>query len=270
VFSKDRALQLQALLVSYRAQVSDPQPLTVLFAASSPEHRDAYEEVREELSSNSVVFVEQESADSFRKQLMTIIQEVSFERIFFLVDDIVFIEPVNLSHLCSWATSSSVPSMRLGRNIEWAYTSSQPERSPSFRRLPDQLLAWRWGRGELDWAYPLSLDGNIFMTEEIKRITSNLAFSSPNTLEDAMQRFKRQFSNRWGICYAKSRIVNLPLNRVQNDIANLHGNLHQDDLLKAWNRGLRLDVSALTGLVNSSVHEDLHPPLRAGSVRDGD
>lgn len=259
VFSKDRAMQLHALLSSYRARLQDPQPLTVLFSASTPEHLAAYKAVAVDFESRTTIFVEQTNGSSFRVQFLALLRAVTTARVFFLVDDIVFIEPFDLGQLCSWASSASVPSMRLGRNIEWAYTSSEPQRVPRLRTLSDQLVAWRWARGELDWAYPLSLDGNVFMTEEMLRLATSIPFTSPNTLEEALQRFRRRFSRRWGVCFAKSRVVNLPLNRVQNEIMNLHGDLHQDDLLKLWHEGMQINVTALVGFVNRSVHEDIEP-----------
>ena len=45
VVSKDRALQLYSLLSTYRELVTNPAPLTVIYTASTIEHRNAYQEV---------------------------------------------------------------------------------------------------------------------------------------------------------------------------------------------------------------------------------
>ena len=47
VFSKDRALQLHALLCSYSEKVATPVPLRILYCVSTPEHQKAYDEIME-------------------------------------------------------------------------------------------------------------------------------------------------------------------------------------------------------------------------------
>jgi hypothetical protein len=64
-----------------------------------------------------------------------------------------------------------------------------------------------------------------------------------------------------GVCFPKSRTVNIPANRVQSDRLNRHGERHQDELAKLWLSGYRLDVAALDGYVNEAAHEEIDLPM---------
>jgi hypothetical protein len=128
------------------------------------------------------------------------------------------------------------------------------------------LLAWLWKYGELDWKYPLSLDGHIFKRMEILALLKTLDFDSPNRLEEKLQKFQAVFSWRLGVCYAKSRLVNIPYNRVNTDIKNRHGSVHQENMLRIWNKGYRIDRKSYYGIVNESAHQEF--PLHLTSQEE--
>ena len=82
-------------------------------------------------------------------------------------------------------------------------------------------------------------------------------FSAPNTLEDQLQKFRRFFLFRKGVAYNKSRIVNIPCNKVQIENKNLCGNMHQDFLLEQWQKGYQIDYQKLYGVNNTSAHQEI-------------
>jgi hypothetical protein len=120
----------------------------------------------------------------------------------------------------------------------------------------DGLFSWKWQDGESDWGYPLSVDGNLFLRNEMLFLFESLQFSSPNTLEAAMQIFAELYIQRQGICFDLPRLVNIPCNVVQRDFANRHGVLSALDLLKKWQNGLAIDIAPLENLRAESVHVD--------------
>ena len=61
--------------------------------------------------------------------------------------------------------------------------------------------------------------------------------------------------------FRKSRIVNIPANKVQEEINNLHGAIHQDDLLQKWFDGLAIDYAQFRGWNNRSVHQEANFPF---------
>jgi len=260
VFSKDRALQLHALLGSYFDQVKDPAQLYILYAASTKDHQNSYEEVHALFKGKDITFTPQKNNYSFREDLIDIVNDIHVNYLFFLVDDIIIIEHVSLKELTAFNPSHYVPTLRMGLNLKYCYPMQSDQSIPSNIENvvgQDELFSWYWADGELDWNYPLSVDGHFFRFKEINAMLNILDYKAPNSLESALQQFKFLFINRTGLAYRKSRIVNIPINKVQLENNNICGSIHQDDLLQLWNEGLQLDYKSLYGVNNISAHQEL-------------
>lgn len=265
IFSMDRAMQLRALLASYARNVRSAPPLHLLYRATSAGHAGAYEDVLDEFGALLKSVTRQPARETFRDQLLGILRSMDAGRVFFLVDDIVFIEPFDFAEVLRVDARQAIVSLRLGANLRYSYVVRKEQQLPPLNEWPESpnLLAWRWTAGQHDWAYPLSVDGNVFATEEMRVLAENAQFDSPNTFEGGLQEFADFYLPRLGVCYRKSRLVNIPWNKVQGDNANFHGEVHQDDLLREWQAGRRIDDEALQGYANASVHEELPLGLRA-------
>jgi hypothetical protein len=259
-FSKDRALQLHALISSYLEKVASPAPVYILYQTSTPSHQKAYDEVIEIFSKNNISFKKQDSDNSFRNDLILLLQSLHSEKIFFLVDDVLFIEDFDIEDFVKFDMDKFVPTLRMGLNLNKCYTLQKSQLLPEL--IPDIIkdedkITWQWDRGIYDWSYPLSLDGHFFSAQEIKTIIQLVDFSAPNTLEDQLQHFRRFFLFRKGVAYNKSRIVNIPCNKVQNENKNIHGDRHQDFLLEQWGKGYQMDYRQLYGFNNTSAHQEI-------------
>lgn len=264
VFSKDRALQLHGLLATLREKVRPAVPVHVLYTASSDAHHAAYRELAEMAGKDDIRFIRQETPGSFRRDLLEILFAMKCDLIFFLVDDILFTEPVDLGELLRYDPDRFVPTLRMGRNLSRCYVLQSPQPLPQFLTLPDQgkgTIVWKWNQGDLDWGYPLSVDGHFFSRREIAAMAALVSFNAPNTFEDALQVFRPWFDNRFGVGYEKSKIINIPCNRVQKERENLSGELDPDMLLERWQQGYRIDYEKLYGFVNESAHQDMPLPL---------
>lgn len=269
VFSMDRAMQLHALLGSYRDQVLNGPKLTVIYRVTSDSHSRSYDDVFAEFEDLIQIAIKQVTRESFRDILIDTLCRTQTKHVFFLVDDNLFIEPVDLGKLAAHATSFSIPSLRLGENLRRSYTLQKAQNRPPFveyslqsghAKSPTDLLSWCWNSGELDWGYPLSVDGHIFQRQEILAMAESIEFDSPNTFEGNLQHFNTAYQWRAGICFRKSRLINIPYNRVQTDYENIHGEMHQDEMLARWHDGYRIDRNSYYGVVNDSAHQEM--PLR--------
>lgn len=259
-FSKDRALQLHALLSSYLEKVASPATVYILYQTSSPSHQKSYDELIEIFSENNIFFKKQDSDNSFRSDLISLLQSVRSEKIFFLVDDVLFVEDFDIEDFVKFDPDKFVPTLRMGLNLTKCYTFQKNQQLPEL--MPDIIkdedkITWEWDQGIYDWSYPLSLDGHFFSAQEIKTMIQLIDFSAPNTLEDQLQHYCRFFMFRKGVAYYKSRIVNIPCNKVQIENKNIHGNCHQDFLLEQWQKGYQMDYRQLYGFNNTSAHQEI-------------
>lgn len=264
VFSKDRALQLHGLLSTLREKVCPDLTVHVIYLASSISHRKAYDDVHDIFEKQNVRFVQQRNTHSFRADLLEILFSLSCDMLFFLVDDMLFTELVNLDDILKFDPDAFVPSLRMGQNLTNCYVLQTPQPLPHFLDHPDSendKIIWHWDKGELDWSYPLSVDGHFFARREMTAMAALISFSAPNSFEDQLQIFRPLFNKRYGIAYKKSKIVNIPCNRVQNETKTLSGNTHPDELLAQWQKGYQIDFKKLYGMANESAHQEIALPL---------
>ncbi|MBU3917614.1 hypothetical protein KKA14_18950 [bacterium] len=258
VMSKDRALQLYSLLSTYRELVINPAPLTVIYNASTIEHANAYEEVKALIfeTSQNIKFVEE--TDGFRKTLLKILDEVQVKNIFFLVDDIVFIRNIDLTYANTLDTSRYVLSLRHSPYLTRSYTGNRSQMPPKLSkfRAMQEMFEFRWFEEGSEWSDPWSVDGQVLSTAEVRIITKVSTFSAPNSYEAALKSFNTLCVERRGLCYSESKILNLPINRVQNECENLSGSVSPEYLLDQWCKGMMLDTSNLLTHIPQSPHEE--------------
>lgn len=258
IFSKDRAFQLDALLESYFEKVMNPVNLIVLFKATNASHMRAYQEVMECYRNHNPAIQYVEEVDGFRGSLLQVLNNVRTKSIFFLVDDIIFINKVDLSIYSKVNPKTSILSLRLSPNLKRSYTMGRHLSPPNFSisTISAELLEFKWFEQSCEWSYPWSVDGNIYSTAEINVISQISKFYAPNSYEDALKLFKDIAIDRTGYCFKESKILNLAINRVQNEIKNQSGNITPEFLLEQWNKGFRMDRSKFHSYIPSSPHEE--------------
>jgi hypothetical protein len=254
VFSMDRALQLDGLLKSFFLNKLGECKIVVIYRASSDGHKKSYKDV-EKRYKNRVDFFEE--AGSFKTTLVSVLNQLECEKLFFLVDDIIFTENFDCSFLSTIDTSKYIFSLRMGNHLNYSYVVDKPQKLPQFINKDVEFLYWDWSQSEHDWAYPLSVDGHIFGVKEIRALAVQMDYKGPNSFECVLQKEKELFYKRLGMSFKKARILNNPCNKVQREVENLHGEMHQDDLLLIWESGKEIDVELLQGYINKSVHENL-------------
>lgn len=260
VLSKDRALQLYALLQTYVRYTKNPVPLFVIYNASNEAHAKAYVEVEAAFRNSDLSLTFFFEKYSFRESLIDVLGMVNTKNIFFLVDDIIFIRPVNLDGASAMDPFKTILSLRHSPHLRFSYTSAVSQFPPEFSPAhgnPDSLI-FRWFEKGNEWSDPWSLDGQVLSTAEVRVLSRLCNFRAPNTYEAALKSFGDIVRDRSGMCYVESKILNLPINRVQNEVENISGNVSTEFLLEQWNKGLMLDTSMFDAYVPKSTHEE-HP-----------
>lgn len=273
ICSFDRAFQLDALLGSIVDNVFDANKykIPVLYRYSTQEHQKAYSEMFSRHTTLNLTPILQSSGTSFREQALATIQGMTSKKLIILVDDMLIIEKVNLDEFALLPSDVYIPSLRLGSNITYSYAADMNIELPHFldkmtipeqKSFKDHIHVWQWKTGVRHWRRPLSVDGNIFDRREYLYLMQNVDFKNPNTLEDTIaSSFDEFYKHKLGICYEKAKVVNLPINNVNQiydkTFDNRYGTIHQDNLLTLWQQGQQMDYKALYGYKNRGVHEEI-------------
>ncbi len=247
VFSRDRALQLHALLESWAANAHGKADLMVLWTASDPEHESSYRELSN-LWAGRVRF--RREAD-FRADLLAELEVFPSTHLFFLTDDAMVLRPFDVSDCLLPHPRRSVFSLTHGHGLDWCFVARKTQRIPPLSKTFAGHLRWNWKDGEdgTDWSFPLSVDGKFFSRQEMSLLLSRLPFRNPNTLEMALQQFQPLFARREGVCFQDSVLVNVPCNTVQTECENFDTGAHGvHDLLLRWKTGERILWEEFAGL----------------------
>jgi glycosyltransferase involved in cell wall biosynthesis len=260
VFSKDRACQLELLLRSLKIFFKNWYKYNpcILYTYSEPAYRDGYEKLKQ-LHPEFIYICEKDSIP-FKQHVLNLARDINPYTVF-LVDDIVFRQPFDLESEAFKVFTKNREilclSLRLCPRINYCYSANKPAPPPTF----EQHLIWDWQKmpPDNDWGYPMSLDGHVFRTEEIKPIIQAIEFDSPNFFEERLTASPINLPKM--ICYSDGKILNIPANRVQETHVNRHGNLITPaELNREFLDGKTISLKNVLDVKNTAAHQEI--PLR--------
>lgn len=251
VFSKNRPAQLDLFLSSMAFNF--PEALDfgakVLYKADK-EYQEGYEVCRAYHP-----WIELVSETNFKQHVIDLIDDCR-KTTMFAVDDIVWKNKFSVKDLqykrFVESRNQICLSLRLWPGITYSYMLNRSAEKPRFV----SRFTWCNFRGTADWCYPMSVDCNIYQTADIKPIVQRISFSTPNSLEGSLARhpIKKMYMQ----CYPESKIINIPANKVQIDVArNRSENRDCFELNREFIKGKRLAYKHLAGYKNNAVHEPM-------------
>jgi hypothetical protein len=255
VFSKDRALQLELFLRSFRRFVNSPSKceISILYTYSDDGFKEGYNILMKEQPANVVFYKE----SNFKQDTIKLIDTEKYYTVFF-VDDIVFKEPFNFydeqMDIFNNNMDIACRSLRLHPHLTYCYAESRDMRQPIF----GENNIFNWTRETGDYGYPMSQDGHIFRTHQIYWMHVDLDYHAPNTLEGKLHLQRRKMPPKM-ICYEKSKIINNPMNRVQFASINRCGNISAEYLNNRFLDGYIIDIEPFVGFDNTAVHTEITP-----------
>jgi hypothetical protein len=254
IFSRDRACQLDLLLRSILEFVEGREQIrfSILYKASSSDYELGYEMLKDMFPMFHFVD-EQDSFLDFKIQTMVLIDR-SIPLLMFLVDDDLFKNSFSLDDPPVRAFENDrrimCLSLRLGQHIKHCYPVDQPVPTPDFQ----SEYVWEWKGKPGDWGYPMSLDGNIYHTAKMLPLLKYISFQNPSALESVLASDPPDIPLM--NCYPESRILNLPVNKVQRVFDNRSGNLDPAELNDAFvNRNQRICLAPFRHISNQSPHQ---------------
>lgn len=269
IFSYDRPLQLYALLESTEQLVTGLRQIFVIYRTSALDFDRGYALVKERFA--RVVFIQQkrEFARDFKELLLKALKKATSGYVLFGVDDIVVKDYIDISDAIRAMQTHNVYGcfLRLCPDINYMYSWQRPQVVPQLQKVEEGYV-WRFCEAApiSDWAYAHTVDMTIYKKSDIMHeIIHHMDFYNPNTFEAQwnQERIISKVRQRYGFCYEATKIVNVPMNIVQNThTKNPHmtcEELKPKELLKLFLDGYKMDINPLFGIENHSAHIEYQP-----------
>jgi len=253
VFSRNRPIQLHALLSSLREFATGEYRVRVLHRYDG-DYVAPLKEVRE--LHRDVEFIDE---SKFREQVIELVTS-STEHCAFLVDDIIFkesFEVERVTRVLQENPSILCFSLRLGLHLDYCFPTDSKMRIPN-GNVMDEMFAWQWKGASYDWGYPLSVDGHVFRRDQILDLTKLIPFKNPNEFEAALQFVAGQIELPHCVSFVRSPLLNVPMNRVQDEFKNRCLDISAEELNEAWISGKEIDRSRLISYINHGAHEPIN------------
>lgn len=260
VFSYDRPLQLYSCLESVRKYVkSGLGEVFVIYRISDDKFEKAYKKIKDNFSFIKMFKQNSETPkEDFKPLLLKVLLKKSINNyVAFVVDDIIVKDFIDLKTCVKAIEKHNAYGfyLRLGSNTTENYTIPFKNKElPKFKKCENGILSWKFKDGTGgDWSYPNTVDMTVYSKVDISKILKQLNYNSPNTLEGS---WAKKVDSEWkGLCFEKSKIVNIPLNIVQQDCNNQHMDGYSaDKLLEIFNGGYKIDISRLYKVENKAPH----------------
>jgi hypothetical protein len=203
VFSKDRAMQLDACLRSIEQNAPYAGDIAVVYTASTPAFEAAYAQLE---TSERVRLVRERD---FQADVRTELDAAGEHVVFHTDDDVVFERPPRAPFVPDGFAAFS---LHVGRNTTHCYAYDREQGLPQSVEA-DGIIAWDWRRAEYDFAYPMSVNGHVFHTDLIQRLLHRRRFRSPNELEHKLNQ-RRHLVPPGLLAFEQSSVVSIPANLV--------------------------------------------------------
>jgi hypothetical protein len=299
IFSKDRALQLDATLNSLfrHCKNADHVNLSILYKTTNHVLFDQYCELQKAYS--NVEFVVQ---DDFRKDIFRLLDPYpdnsQIEKIYklitalpprlvagianlmphpseqkfilFLVDDNLFVRDFDIEDAITALQENPDAigfSLRLGTNTNYCYVRDRSQALPNFVHLSEHILEYQWRGTEEDFGYPFEVSSSIYRLWDFLPLLLGLRFENPNLLEGRLAGQKISFSKVLStlLCFETSVVFSNPINKVQNISDNRAGVKHYYsslELAKLFAKGFRIDTEFYDNFIPNSSHQEVEVALK--------
>ncbi len=260
VFSYDRPLQLHALLSSMKQYVTNINTTFVIYRSSNEFYDHAYQEVMTLFSDTQFFKQGTEPKKDFKPLTLNCLNQTNSTHVLFATDDDIITDYVDINQCVEILETTGAYGfyLRLGTNITHSYYQNIALTLPPMADTTPDIVSFSFDDGQSYWAYPNNVDMTIYNKSIIQPAFTQLSYYSPNILESRWARLYKIIGR--GLCFKKSKGVNLPLNIAQDDWHNKNEELFSTtQLLNLWNQGYTMDISSFYKINNCSAHMPYTP-----------
>lgn len=266
IFSKDRPMQLYALLESVGRYVSGLNKVTVLYRTSSSKFDSGYQIVKNDFA--HVDYIQQ--APKPAKDFWPLTQKAIFDSpapyIMFAVDDDMVVDEVDCDQCTQLLDAHDALYgfyLRLGSNICHSYAANKATPVPPLQQVATSkhgaIYYWQFKDQQGGWGYPNTVDMTIYRKRDVQKVfdlfNGTIQPKHPNDFEGWWHGyFSPSVMPLYGLCFHTSKIINVPAN-VVSDWNNRHENSYSaDELLRSFVAGYKIDIAPLHKFEGNAPH----------------
>ena len=268
IFSFNRAIQLDALLTSYRQFWKNSRTkVDVIYNTSKEEFQKGYDILVSKWSSGEILFHKESSSNEgyslaerinisnfahlrhypklrhpqtdFRRLMIRLMEQNQSNEVMFMTDDAIFIEEVDITpEILMWIRESprhNQFSLRLGAGM-----NQQPE---NVSQSVD-YMNWDFYKSpqKSNWGYHFSVDAHIYDKKSILYLYKKYIFTNPNSLEGYIcQRIRARHWMGNGRCFITPKLLSYPINMVQDFNVNESMNCSPESMNDYFLKGYTLE-----------------------------
>jgi hypothetical protein len=248
VFSRDRAMQLDAFLASIeRYARSIFSSVTVLYRPTSEGFEEAYDVV-----AGDRPWAGWRRERDFRSDLVEAVGD--HDMTVFHTDDDVYFRPPPPVEL---RDDEVCFALRLGLNTTYCYPLDLQEQLVSAVEDNDRV-SWDWrAQGLGAYSYPLAVNGHVFRTAEVRSWLTGAEYANPNELEAALQGFNDRVRPRMA-SPRHNVVVSIPANVVNETYPNRNAEaVGVVELNTRFLAGDRIDTGAMDFSDVGACHQEI-------------
>lgn len=254
IYSKNRALQLDMLLRSINKYFVNVGKVFVLNDFSGEKHYKSYQKIWNKNYGLDIEFITQ-TRKTFYDVMIGVVDKINADYILPFCDDDLFIRETDIKDKVKQLNDDIVGlCFRRCPTLGNSYHTGKPIPVPNFTKT-DGVYKWKWvGAFPSRWGYPYQAGGMVYDTKFFKHIMHNIKFDLPNYLESQMMQNKEKWGRNHVMCLEKTPIVNVSVNRVQNEVKNRGGrdvNYSVDDLVDIFLNGKVVSIDDLHNYNNN-------------------
>jgi len=267
IMSKDRAMQLNAMMSSFRKHCLDIDKISkyVIYKTTSKIHKEQYKYLQRE--SPDFIFIEE---TSIVEQICNLCRTIEYFSI--QVDDNIYISDFIVSEAITILQNDKNIlgySYRLGSNITYCYMLDRYMNQPDFIPIENQHLSFNWIGQNDDFGYPLECSSSLYRTRQILPFIFLHKGASAQMIEAYLDTHKKEFVKTPLLaCPTVSKVMSIPVNEVStmNNRIGVKYRYTSDELATKFSLGERIDIQKLEGFIPNAPHVEVEFSFIKGTL----
>lgn len=258
VFSENRPLHLFAFLESLQKHATGFYHVSVLYRAN-PSFEKGYEKVKDAFV--GIDFIKEEKK-TFKKELLTALEENPSEYFLFAADDLIVKETIDLQECTKKMEELGAYGfyLRLGKHVKYSSEFGSLQEVPLDQSLDENLFAFTFSKSDGDFAIPHTMDMTLYRKKDLFKPLSKASYENPESLAYAFSEIEPK--GALGLFYASSKAVHIPFGKARLASETAYRSFSEEEFLQKFEEGFRVDITPYFQKEDRSIYSEVPVELK--------